>query len=146
MGIHARGQHRGGGPCPFCRTKIAQLVTIDRRYPLYNAEGNVLFRVTGPNLCDVGVKPNLGAVPEAAAAGDDVDDDETAAGDEASSSDDDGTAAGDESSDDVDEFLAAADADSTDGAPSDADENDLGVREDARLEVTHPPLPCVASY
>ncbi|EGB05905.1 hypothetical protein AURANDRAFT_9277, partial [Aureococcus anophagefferens] len=28
LGIHARG-----GPCPFCRTKLDQIVTIDRRYP-----------------------------------------------------------------------------------------------------------------
>ncbi|KAH8046147.1 hypothetical protein JL722_13869 [Aureococcus anophagefferens] len=61
LGIHARG-----GPCPFCRTKLDQIVTIDRRYPLYNAEGNVLFRVTGPNLEDVGtVKPDLDAAAHA---------------------------------------------------------------------------------
>ena len=106
LGIHARG-----GPCPFCRTKLDQIVTIDRRYPLYNAEGNVLFRVTGPNLEDVGtVKPDLDAAAHA-----ERDD----AFDVAAADDD--AAAADDATDD------ATDGDATDGDDAaDADVADVG--------------------
>lgn len=43
IGIYIRST-----PCAFCRCNIAQIVTIDRRYPLFNARGRTLFRVTGP--------------------------------------------------------------------------------------------------
>lgn len=144
LGIHARGTSCGGGPCPFCRAKITQIVTIDRRYPLYNAEGNVLFRVTGPTLCDIGVKPNL----RAAAA------DECAQSAPAAS-----PPLSEEANDDVDEFLAPSarvvdedrDAVSNRSSPASSDDplilpddGDYGRRSEDQLIVFEPPI--VASY